>query len=91
MAGGDFPSAAVHFEEASYASYYFTDVNHIPDLDVMEEAFRYGALNYLLANGNKVTFPKAALGLAANFAKANHFRQLTGLLMPGRREPVGRG
>ena len=56
MASGDFAGAAAHFEEASYASYYFTDVNHLPDLGVMEEAFRYGALNHLLANGKGV-FP----------------------------------
>ena len=81
MSAGDFTTAAVHFEEASYASYYFTDVNHIPDLGVMEEAFRYGALNYLLANGNKVTFPPRALVLASAFAKANHFRQLYASLL----------
>ena len=44
MAAGDYTSAAAHFEEATYASYYFSDVNHLPDLGVMEEAFRYGAL-----------------------------------------------
>ena len=59
MAAGDYAAAAAHFEEASYASYYFTDVNHVPDLGVMEEAFRYGALNHLLANGKGV-FPPLA-------------------------------
>ena len=45
MADNDYPRAATHFEEASYAAYYFTDVRGMPDLGVMEEAFRYGALN----------------------------------------------
>ena len=61
MVAGDYSTAATHFEEASYASYYFTDVNHLPDLGLMEEAFRYGALNRLLANG-KVVFPPLACG-----------------------------
>src|SRR5271157_2540294 len=73
MAAGDSSAAAAHFEEATYAAYYFTDVNHLPDLGVMEEAFRYGALNHLLANGKGI-FPP--LGVAAVWAKANHFRQL---------------
>ena len=60
MVAGDYAAAATHFEEASYASYYFTDVNHVPDLGVMEEAFRYGALNHLLANGKGV-FPPLAV------------------------------
>ena len=64
MAAGDFAAAAAHFEEASYASYYFTDVNHVPDLGVMEEAFRYGALNHLLANGKGI-FPPLAAGRGA--------------------------
>ncbi|MGA2256916.1 MAG: tetratricopeptide repeat protein, partial [Thermoguttaceae bacterium] len=77
MAAGDFSAAAVHFEEASYASYYFVDVNRLPDLDVMEEAFRYGALNYHLANDNKIVFPSpATLATAAVWAKANRCRQL---------------
>ena len=73
MAAGNYPDAAAHFEEASYASFYFPDVNHIPDLGVMEEAFRYGALNHLLANGKGI-FPP--LALAGAWAKANHCRQL---------------
>ena len=73
MAAGDYSAAAAHFEEASYASYYFTDVNHVPDLGVMEEAFRYGALNHLLANGKGI-FPP--LAVAAVWAKTNHCRQL---------------
>jgi len=73
MAANDFPAAAVHFEEASYASYYYTDMNRLPDLGVMEEAFRFGALNHLLANGKGI-FPP--LATAAVWAKANHCRQL---------------
>jgi CHAT domain-containing protein len=77
MAAADYSAAAAHFEEASCASYYFyfSDAGHIPDLGVMEEAFRYGALNYLLANG-KVNFPPLALVPAVAWAKANHCRQL---------------
>ena len=60
MAAHDYSAAATHFEEATYASYYFTDLNDRQDLGVMEEAFRYAALNYLLANG-KVNFPPLAL------------------------------
>ena len=73
MASGDFTGAAAHFEEASYASYYFTDVNHLPDLGVMEEAFRFGALNHLLANGKGV-FPPLLTALP--WAKVNRCRQL---------------
>ena len=73
LASGDFVGAAAHFEEASYASYYFTDVNHLPDLGVMEEAFRYGALNHLLANGKGV-FPPLLTALP--WAKVNRCRQL---------------
>ncbi len=78
MASGDFTGAAAHFEEASYASYYFTDVNHLPDLGVMEEAFRYGALNHLLANGKGV-FPPLLTALP--WAKVNHCRQLYASLL----------
>ena len=78
MAANDYPAAAAHFEEATYASYYFTDVNHLPDLGVMEEAFRYGALNHLLSNGKGV-FPP--LIVAATWAKTNHFRQLYASLL----------
>jgi tetratricopeptide (TPR) repeat protein len=72
LAAGDFPTAAAHFEEASYAAYYFPDVNGIPDLDVLEEAFRYGALNHLLANGKGIFPPLAP---AAPWARP-HFHQL---------------
>jgi tetratricopeptide (TPR) repeat protein len=73
MAANDFPSAANHYEEASYASFYYPDINGVPDLGVMEEAFRYGAVNRLLANG-KGDFPRLAVALA--WAKATHCRQL---------------
>ncbi len=73
MAAGDVASAAQHFEEASYDAYYFTDPLHMPDLGLMEEAFRYGALNHILASGKGVFPPLTA---AAGWAKANHFRQL---------------
>ncbi len=73
MAAGDYASAAQHFEEASYDAYYFTDPLRVPDLGLMEDAFRYGALNHILANGKGV-FPP--LLPAAAWAKASHFRQL---------------
>jgi len=73
MVAGDYSAAENHFEEASYASYYYLDLNHLPDLGVMEEAFRLGALNHLLANGKGIYRP---LGLAAAWAKSNHCRQL---------------
>jgi len=73
MAANDFAAAATHFEEASYASYYYTDQNRLPDLGVMEEAFRFGALNHLLANGKGMYAP---LTPAAAWARANHCRQL---------------
>ncbi len=78
MVAGDFSAAATHFEEATYASYYFKDVNQIPDLALMEEAFRYAALNRLLANG-KVAFPP--LAVAAVWAKTNLRRQLYASLL----------
>ena len=78
MTAGDFSAAATHFEEASYASYYFKDVNLVPDLGLMEEAFRYAALNRLLANG-KVVFPP--LPVAAAWAKTTHCRQLYASLL----------
>lgn len=78
MAAGDTASAAQHFEEASYDAYYFTDPMRVPDLDLMEEAFRYGALNHILANGKGVFAPLAA---AAGWAKANHHRQLYASLL----------
>ena len=73
MSAGDYTDAAQHFEEASYAAYYFTDPLRLPDLGLLEEAFRYGALNHILANGKGVFPPLAP---AAAWAKANHFRQL---------------
>jgi CHAT domain-containing protein len=73
MAANDHAGAATHFEEASYASYYFTDPNRLPELGVMEEAFRYGALNHFLAN-RKGSFPP--LAAATLWAKTNHFRHL---------------
>ena len=73
MAGGDYTSAAQHFEEASYDAYYFVDSLGVPDLGLMEEAFRYGALNHILGNGKGVFPPLMA---AATWAKANHHRQL---------------
>ncbi len=78
MTAGDFPAASIHFEEASYAAYYFRDIIQIPDLGVMEEAFRYGALNHLLSNGKGI-FPPAAAALA--WAKTNHFRQFYASLL----------
>ena len=78
MAANDFAGAAAHFEEASYASFYFTDPLHISDLGVMEEAFRYGALNHLLANGKGIFRP---LLVAIVWAKANHCRQLYASLL----------
>ena len=81
MTAGDYAAAAVHFEEASYASYYFTDLNNVSDLALMEEAFRYGALNRVLSNG-KVVFPSpAALATAAAWAKTNRFIQLYASLL----------
>jgi tetratricopeptide (TPR) repeat protein len=73
MAANDFPAAAAHFEEASYAAYYFPDINNVPDLGVLEEAFRYGALNHLLANGKGIFPPLAP---AMKWAMATHCRQL---------------
>ena len=80
MAAHDYSSAATHFEEATYASYYFTDLIGRQDAGVMEEAFRYAALNFLLANG-KVNFPPLALGPAAAWAKTNNFRHLYASLL----------
>ncbi len=78
MASNDFAKAAQHFDEASYASYYYADINHIPDVAVMEEAFRYGALNHILANG-KGLFPP--LVQATAWAKAGHYRHLYASLL----------
>ncbi len=73
MTAGDVAGAAQHFEEATYDAYYFTDPNHLPDIGLMEEAFRLGALNHFLANGKGVFAP---LATAAAWAKSSHFRQL---------------
>ena len=73
MAAGNFKEAAEHFEEATYDAYYFPDIAHLPDLGLMEEAFRYGALNHILGGGKGV-FPP--LGPAAAWAKMNHYRHL---------------
>jgi CHAT domain-containing protein len=73
MAAGDCATAAQHFEEATYDAYYFTDPNRLPDIGLMEEAFRLGAVNHILANGKGVFAPLAS---ATAWAKSSHFRQL---------------
>jgi tetratricopeptide (TPR) repeat protein len=73
MTAGDYANAAQHFEEATYDAYYFTDPLRVPDIGLMEEAFRLGALNHILANGKGVFPPLAA---ATAWAKATHFRAL---------------
>jgi tetratricopeptide (TPR) repeat protein len=61
-AHGDFVIASQHFEEASYAAYYYLDAGRYPDAGVIEEAFRYGAVVHLMAN-RKGTFPPLAAAL----------------------------
>jgi tetratricopeptide (TPR) repeat protein len=47
---GNFTAAIKHFEEASYAAVEYLDMANLPDLGVLEEAFRYAAVAHLMAN-----------------------------------------
>jgi CHAT domain-containing protein len=67
LSGGDFVTAARYFEEATYAA-----VNYY-DPGVLEEAFRLGFMNHLIAN-NKGMYPP--LALAETWAKREDARQL---------------
>jgi tetratricopeptide (TPR) repeat protein len=67
LTGGDFVTAAKYFEEATYAA-----VNYY-DPSVLEEAFRLGFANHLIAN-NKGMYPP--LALAEVWAKREDSRQL---------------
>ena len=69
---GQYPMAAKFFEEATYAA-----VNY-PDPGVLEEAFRYGTLTHLLANGKGLYPP---LEPAIQWAKVNRLRQLRASLL----------
>jgi CHAT domain-containing protein len=72
MNRGDFNVASQHFEEASYASYYYGDAG------VLEEAFRYGSLVHLLANRKGMFAP---LTPAIQWAKTTRMRQLQASLL----------
>ena len=67
LARGDYASASGYFEEATYAAV------HYPDLGVLEEAFRYGALTHLLAN-RKGVYPLLEGGIG--WAKVKDLRHL---------------
>ncbi len=70
---GDYPVASKYFEEATYTAVFY------PDVGVLEEAFRYGALTHLLANRKGVYPP---LATAATWANVKDLRQLhTSLLL----------
>lgn len=72
---GDYAVASQHFEEASYAAFYY------PDAGVLEEAFRYAALVHLMANRKGML---AALAPALQWSRAggSRLRQLqTSLLL----------
>ncbi len=69
---GNNPVAAKAFLEATYAAF------HSEDLGVMEEAFRYASLAYLLAN-KKGVFPP--LVLATPWAQTKNWRQLRASLL----------
>jgi CHAT domain-containing protein len=74
VARGDYGVAAQCFQDASCAAYYYYDPNN-PDLsaDVMEEAFRYGAMVHLMANGKGMFAPLAP---ASQWARAARLPQL---------------
>ena len=67
MGRGDFTVAMQHFEEASYAAFYY------PDPAVLEEAFRYGALAHLMST-HKGIYPPLAPAL--QWVKTTRMRQL---------------
>ena len=65
---GDYPTASQHFEEASYAAFYYFDPA------ILEEAFRSGALVHLMANRKGMFAPLAP---ALQWCRANvHLHQL---------------
>ena len=67
MEAGEFPAAATYFEEATYAAVAFADAG------VLEEAFRHGQLNHLLAN-QKGLYPP--LTPAIGWARVKGLRHL---------------
>ena len=72
---GDYVVASQHFEEASYAAFYY------PDPGVLEEAFRCGALVHLMAN-RKGMFPLLAPAIQWSRSGGSRLRQLqTSLLL----------
>ncbi len=66
---GDFVSAGRYFEETTYSAVIWQDFG------LLEEAFRFGALNHVIS-GQKGIYPP--LLTAATWAKAQGFRQLNG-------------
>jgi CHAT domain-containing protein len=72
MGRGDYPAAAKFFDEATYSAVNFHDY------EVLEEAFRYGALVHLAMN-RKGLFPP--LLPAMQWAKQNRLRQLYASLL----------
>ncbi len=79
MAAGDFSAAATHFEEASYASYYFTDVNQRARLGRDGRGLSLRGLESPLGQ-RQGHLPAAGRGRAA-WAKTNHCRQLYASLL----------
>jgi tetratricopeptide (TPR) repeat protein len=77
-ARGDYVVASQHFEEASYAAYYYLDSGRYPDAGVLEEAFRYGAAVHLMANRKGMFAPLAP---ALQWAASTRLRQLQVSLM----------
>lgn len=69
---GEYPVAARSFEEATYAAVNYTDYG------VLEEAFRYGAVTHLMANGKGFFTP---LESAIQWAKVKGLRQLRASLL----------
>jgi tetratricopeptide (TPR) repeat protein len=67
MSRADYVTAAQQLEEASYAAFYYSDPG------VLEDAFRLGALNHLLANSRGMFAPLANAGA---WAKTNRLRSL---------------
>ncbi len=67
MRKGQYPAAAKYLEEATYVAVHFGNVG------VLEEAFRYGAVNHLISNSEGMYPPLEA---AAKWANVKDLRQL---------------
>ena len=75
LSQADNAAAARYLEEASYAAFYYMDPG---GPGVLEEAFRFGALNHLLGGGRGLFTPLANASL---WAKTSRYRSLYSTLL----------